>query len=112
MMPQKEVHQTIQQQADSAYGGYERNPPSSAYQHSETSSEQIWREERSGKVYPLPRNNANVLRFVLALVSFGLLLLFGFLFVAVIGGTAGWISFASACLAILTIAAISIEKIQ
>ncbi len=112
MMPQKEVHQTIQQQADPAYGGYEGNHPSSAYQPSETSSEHLWREEQSGKIYPLPRNNANVLRFVLAVVSLGLLLLFGLLFVAVIGGTAGWISFAAACLAILTIAAISIEKIQ
>src|SRR6266516_90207 len=38
--------------------------------------------------------------------------LFGLLFVVVIGGTAGWISFAAVSLAIFIIAAVGIDKIK
>ena len=97
MMPQKEAHEAIHQQADSDYGKYEGNQTSSASPHDETSYEQDVREGPSGKVYPLPRDNTNILSFALVVISLGLLLLFGFLFVIVVGGTAGWVSLAAAC---------------
>jgi hypothetical protein len=112
MMPQKEVSEAIHQQADPAYGRYEGNQTSSARQHYETSSEQELREGPSGKVYPLPRDNTNILRFALAVIALGLILLFGLLFVVVIGGTIGWASFAIACLAILMIAGIGINSVK
>ncbi len=105
MMPQKEVNEAIQQQADPDYGRYEGNQTSSARQHYETSYEQELREGPSGKVYPLPRDKTTILRFALPVISLGLLLLFGLLFVVVVGGTAGWISFAAACLVICCVLA-------
>src|SRR5262249_55012233 len=68
--------------------------------------------EPVGKVYPLPRDNKNMLRFALAVIAMVMLLLFGLLFVVLIGGTAGWISFAAARLAVCIIAAVGIDKIE
>jgi hypothetical protein len=89
MMPQKEVSEAIHQQADPEYGRYEGTQTSSARQHYETSYEQDVREGPSGKVYPLPRDKTNLLRFALAVIALGLILLFGLLFVVVVGGTVG-----------------------
>jgi len=111
-MPQREANESSYEQASSTYGGYEGNQTSHADQHYETSYEQELREGPAGKAYPLPRDNKNILRFALAVISMVLLLLFGLLFVVLIGGTAGWISFAAASLAILTIAAVGIDKIH
>ena len=105
MMPQKEVNEAIHKQADPDYGRYEGNQTSSARQQYETSYEQDVREGPSGKVYPLPRDKTNILRFALPLIAVGLLLLFGFLFVVVVGGTAGWISFVATCFVICFILA-------
>ena len=112
MMPQKEDSEAIPQQAEPEYGRYERNQTASAGQHNETSYEQEVREGPSGKVYALPRDNRNILRLALAVISLGMLLLFGLLFVVVIGGTTGWASFAVACLAILIIAGVGIIAIK
>ena len=137
MMPQQEDSEAIHQQADPEYGRYqgnqtpsadqpkivvgssvfydwryEGNQTSSARQHDETSYEQEMREGPSGKVYPVTRDNANILRFTLALISLGLLLLFGLLFVVMIGGTTGWASFAVAGVVILFIAGIGMDKIH
>jgi hypothetical protein len=112
MMPQKDVNEAIHQQAYPDYGRYEGSQTSSAHQHYETSFEQDSREGLSGKVYSLPRDNINILRFTLAVIALGLILLFGLLFVVVIGGTTGWASFAVACLAILMIAGIGMDKIH
>ena len=112
MMPQKEVNEAMHQQTDSAYEGYEGNQTSSARQHSETSYEQELRGGPSSKVYPLPRDNTNILCFALAVIALGLLLLFGLIFVVGIGGTTGWASFAVACIAILIIAGIGIIAIK
>src|SRR6266568_1597635 len=106
MMPQKEDSEAIHQQADPEYGRYEGT---SARQHDETSYEQELREGPSGKVYPLPHDNTNILRFTLAVIALGLLLLFGLLFVVVIGGTTGWASFAVAGVVILFIAGIGMD---
>ena len=112
MMPQKEVSETIHQQTGPAYGGYEGNQTSSARQHYETSYEQELREGPSSKVYPRPRDNTNILRFALAVISLGLVLLFGLLFIVVIGGTTGWASFAVACFAIFIIGGVGIISIK
>jgi len=112
MMPQKEVSEAIHQQADPDYGRYEGNQTSSARQHSETSYEQDVREGPSGKVYPLPRDKTNMLRFTLAVIALGLILLFGLLFVVVVGGTTGWASFAVACIAIFIIAGVGINSVK
>ena len=112
MMPQKEVSETIYQSADPEYGRYEETRTSSARQHYETSYEQELREGPSGKVYPLPRDNTNTLRFALAVIALGLILLFGLLFVIVVGGSTGWASFAVACIAIFIITGVGIDKIR
>ena len=112
MMPQKEVNEAIHQKADPDYGRYEGNQTSSARQHYETSDAQEVRGGPSSKVYPLPRDNRNILCFALAVIALGLLLLFGLLFVVGIGGTTGWASFAVACFAILIIAGVGIIAIK
>jgi hypothetical protein len=112
MMPQKEVNEAMHEQADPEYERYEGNQTSSAHQHYETSNEQGWREGPSGKVYPLPHDNTNILRFALAVISLGLLLLFGLLFVVVIGGTVGWASFTVACIAIFIIGGVGIISLR
>jgi len=112
MMPQKEVSEAIYQPVDPLYGSYEGNQTASARQQYETSNEQEAREGLSGKVYPLPRDNTNILRFLLAVIALGLILLFGLLFVVRIGGTTGWASFAVAGFVIMVIAGVSIDKIR
>jgi hypothetical protein len=103
MMPQKEISEAIYRQADPAYGKYEGT---------QTSSEREVREGPSGKAYPLPRDKTNILRFALAVIALGLILLFGLLFVVIIGGSTGWASFAVACFAIMMIAGIGMDKIH
>ncbi len=78
-MPHKEVSEAIYQPADPVYGSYEGNQTASARQQYETSCEQEVREGSSGKVYPLPHDRTNLLRFALAVIALGLLLLFGLL---------------------------------
>ena len=112
MMPQKEVSEAIHQQTDPTYGRYEGNQTSSARRHDETSYEQELREGPSGKVYPLPRDNTNILRFTLAVIALGLILLFGLLFIVVIGGETGWPGFAVACIAIFIIARVGILSVK
>jgi hypothetical protein len=107
MVPQKEVNEAIQQQADPDYGKYEGNQTSFAGQQYEPSSEQDVREGPSGKVYPRPRDTTNILSFALVVIALVLLLLFGYLFVVVVGGMAGAISFAAACFVVLGILAYS-----
>src|SRR5205807_3246357 len=107
MMPQKEVSEAIYQPADPVYGSYEGNQTASARQRYETSYEQEVREGSSGKVYPLPHDRTNILRFAL-----GLLLLFGLLFMFALGGTTGWASLAVVCFAIIVIAGVGIDKIH
>jgi hypothetical protein len=112
MMPQKEVNEAIHQQAVADYGRYEGHQTSSDYQHFEPPYEQELRTGPSGKVYPHPRDKTNILCFALAVIALGLILLFGVLFVVIVGGTTGWASFAVACIAILIIAGIGIIAIK
>jgi hypothetical protein len=105
MMPQEEINAAMRRQADAEFGRYE---VTQARQH----YEQTMREGSSGKVYPLPRDNANVFRFVLVLIALGLIVLFGLLFIFVIGGTTGWASLAVVCFAIMVITGFGLEKIH
>ena len=109
MMPQEEINAAMHRQADAEFGRYEGTQ---ARQHYEPSYEQAMREGTSGKVYPLPRDNANVFRFVLVLIALGLIVLFGLLFIFVIGGTTGWASLAVVCFAIMVITGFGLEKIH
>ena len=97
MMPQEEINAATRAQADPDYGRYEGSQTPSARQHFETFYAQDVREGASGKVYPLPRDRTNMIRLALVAISLVMLLLFGFLFVVVVGGTTGTISFAAAC---------------
>jgi hypothetical protein len=112
MMPQEEINAASYRQADPEFGRYEGTQTSSARHHYEPSYEQGVREGLSGKVYPLPRDNTNILRFLLAVIALGLILLFGLLYVVRIGGTTGWASFAVACFVIMVITGVSIDKIR
>ena len=112
MMPQREINESMHEQAGPTYGRYEGDQTSSPRQQYETSFEQELREGPVGKVYPLPRDNRNMLRFALAVIAMVMLFLFGLLFVVFIGGTGGWVSFAAASLAIFIIAAVGIDKIR
>lgn len=111
MMPQEEMNAASHRQADPEFGRYEGTQTTSAH-HYEPFAEQEAREGLSGKVYPLPRDNANILRFFLAVIALGLILLFGLLFVVGIGGTTGWASFAVAGFVIMVITGVSIDKLR
>jgi hypothetical protein len=112
MMPQQEGSSAIYPQANPEYGRYEGNQTGGPRQHDETSYAQDVREGPGGKVYPLPRDKTNILRFTLTVIALGLILLFGLLFVVVIGGTTGWASFTVACIAILLIAGVGINSVK
>lgn len=103
MMPQEEISSAQHQQANSDYGRYAGNQTSSTRQHYSPDL----REEPSGKIYPQPRDNAKIFQLVLPLICLAFLLLFGLLFVVIVGGTAGWISFAAACFVIACVLAYS-----
>lgn len=109
MMPQEEINTVNHQQADPEFGRYEGTQ---TRKHFESSYEQAMREGSFGKVYPLPRDNANVFRFVLVLIALGLIVLFGLLFIFVIGGTTGWASLAVVCFAIMVITGFGLDKIR
>lgn len=110
----KETAGAIYQQTDSAeYGRYEGTQiGGTSHQHHEMTYEQHENERPLGKVYPPARDHTNVLRFSLTLIALGLILLFGLLFVVIIGGTTGWASFAVACIAVLFVAGIGITSVK
>jgi hypothetical protein len=110
-MLQKGTSATIYQQAE-GYGGDRGSQPGLSCQRHEAVYQQQRREEPAGKVYPLPRDHTNILRFTLTVLALGLILLFGVLFVVIIGGTTGWASFAVACIALLLIAGIGINSVK
>ncbi len=94
---------------------YEGNQTSSARQEYESSFEQDVREGPYGKVYPRSHDKMNLLRFVAPAIALALLLLFGYLFVVVVGGIAGVISFVAACFVIcccLAFVAVGFQKVD
>ncbi len=108
MMPQKEVSESIHEQAGPTYGRYEGNQG----QHDQTSYEQLLREGPLGKVYPEPRDNKNMLRLIVFVIAMVTLIAFGFLCLMFVGGTGGWISFCVASLAIFLVAVVALDKIK
>jgi Fe2+ transport system protein B len=71
------------------------------------------RQETAGKVYPQPQQiDKNILRMVMAVISMLILVLFAFLFVIVVGGSTGWISFAIGSFIIFLIVAVVIDKVK
>src|SRR6266498_3399255 len=111
MMPQKQTNEAIYQQADPGYARYEGYQRDGARQNAERASYEQEMREESSKVYPLPQDRTNILRFTLTLIALGLLLLFGLLFVIGVGGPVGWASFAAACFALFTITGIGIASL-
>jgi uncharacterized membrane protein len=71
------------------------------------------RQETAGKVYPQPKQlDKNILRMVMAVISMLMLVIFAFLFVIVVGGSTGWISFAIASFIVFLIATVAIDKVK
>jgi hypothetical protein len=71
------------------------------------------RQETAGKVYPQPQQfGGNFQRIALALISLVILVLFAFLFVIVVGGSTGWISFAIGSFIVFLITAVAIDKVK
>jgi hypothetical protein len=108
MMPQEEASGSMHEQAGQTYGRYEGDKG----QHDETSYEQLLREGPVGKVYPQPRDNKNILRLITFAIAMVTLMAFGVLCLVLVGGTAGWVSFCAASLAIFIVAVVAIDKIK
>ena len=108
MTPQKESNGSMHEQAGQTYGRYEGDQG----QHDETSYEQLLREGPVGKVYPEPRDNKNILRLITFAIAMVTLMAFGVLCLVLVGGTAGWVSFCAASLAIFIVAVVAIDKIK
>jgi Fe2+ transport system protein B len=122
-----------QEQSSSTYGRYEEQQAYTQQQYG-TSSErpskgeavdddfveavaerivQRLRQETAGKVYPQPRQlDKNLLRISLAIIALLLLVLFAFLFVIVVGGSTGWISFAIGSFVVFLIVVATMDKIK
>ena len=103
MIPQREVNESLPEQASPTYGRYEGDQ---AYTrpHSGTVYEQTFREIPEGKVYP-PQSDHLFMQFVIVFViSMVALFAFAVLCLVFVGGTAGWIGFIAASFAILCIA--------
>lgn len=80
MMPQREESESIYQQTDPMYRGYEGNSVYSG-QHSENSNAQPHGKRAVEKVYPAPLDHKNMLRlsmFVMAMVTQLLCAVFAF----------------------------------
>jgi hypothetical protein len=103
MIPQREVNESLQEQASSTYGRYEGDQEY-ARQYAETPYEQLQREEAEGKVYP-PQHDHLFTQFVIVFVlSMVALFAFAVLCLVYVGGAGGWIGFIAASFAILCIA--------
>jgi hypothetical protein len=111
MMPQREAGESIHEQIDLTYGGYEGDQ-AYAHQPHEPSFERPLRDGLAGKVYPESRDNKNMLRLMMFLIAMAMILICAVLFIFFLGGTGGWISFVVAAGAIFLIAVIAIDKIQ
>lgn len=78
---------------------------------SESMNGQLLREKPEREVYSLP-SDKNMLRLLWFGVAMVALLAFAIICLAIVGGTAGWISFCAASLTIMVIAGTAIDKIK
>ncbi|MDQ2888002.1 MAG: hypothetical protein M3Y39_18165 [Chloroflexota bacterium] len=111
MMPQREANQSPDEQVDSSYGRYEGDQTYTQQQF-ETPYQQPLQGGPAGKVYATAPDNKNVLRLIAFGMAMVALIIFGVLCLIFVGGTAGWISFCAASLAIFIIAVVAIDKIK
>lgn len=109
MMPQQEAGEPIQGQSSPTYGRYEENQ-SYAY---DPSYQQPTQDRAADKVYAPPvagnKNFAILTAFGMSLVA---LIVLAVICLIAVGGSAGWISFCAASLAIFIIGAVAIDKIK
>ena len=72
MIPPREANESTRDQPGSIYSGYEGDQEY-ARQHSETSYEQMQREELEGKIYPPQRGNISMFyQFVISITLWSL----------------------------------------
>jgi len=134
MMPQMESNQPTSEHSGSTYGRYEgsqqyaqpeyeeprgRSPQNPALDDNFVEAvaqrmvQHLAQQGTTGKIYaPSQIHDKNVLRIIVASLAMLMLASFAILLVFVVGGTGGWISFCAACLAVLTIAGLAIDKIK
>ena len=111
MMPQREANQSTDEQVDSTYGRYEGDQ-TYARQQQDTPYQQPLQGGTAGKIYVPAPDNKNVMRLIAFAMALVALIVFGVLCLIFVGGTAGWISFCAASLAIFIIAVVAIDKIK
>jgi hypothetical protein len=111
MMPQNEAGKPATGQTDSTYGRYEENQSFSAQQF-DPPYQQAALGGSADKVYAPVSDTKNLYR----LITFGMSMLTLIISVVIcllfVGGTAGWISFCAASITILSVAAVTIDKIK
>lgn len=110
MMPQREADDSLHEQTEPTYGRYE-GEQASARQQYENSYEQS-QGGLSAKVYPMPRDNKNMYRFAVFIISIAVLILFALLTIFFIGGTGGWVSLIVIASILFLLAVVAIDKIK
>jgi hypothetical protein len=110
MMPQRESSESIYEQTDPTYGGYEGNPIYSR-QHSENSYAQPPGERVAEKVHPAPHDRKNMLRLSMFVIAMLTLLLCAVFCIFFLGGTGGWVSLSVAAFVIFLVTVVAIDKI-
>lgn len=111
MMPQRETQESIYEQGNLTYGGYEGSKADTRQPH-EISSQPSLREGLAGKVYPTPRDTKNIYRLIMFGGAMVTLLLCAILFIFFLGGTGGWVSFVVAAFVIFLITVVAVDKIR
>src|SRR5690348_17670809 len=92
MMPQREASEPRDEQASSAYGGYE-GYQADIHQQFETSYQRPLQEERVAKVYVPVHDNKNMLRLVTFAMGLVALIALAVICLVLVRGTGGWVSF-------------------
>ena len=111
MMPQRNIGESLNEQASSTYGRYEADQEY-ASPRDEIPYEQPLRAGPGEKVYLPVRDNTNLFRLLVFVIAMVTLLAFAVVCLVFVGGTAGWISFVAASFTIMVIAATAIDKIK
>src|SRR5579864_6988852 len=75
MMPQRDIGESVNEQASSTYGSYQGDQEYTR-QRDEISYEQSLREGLAGKVYQPQRDNTNLFRLLVFVISMVTLLVF------------------------------------
>lgn len=112
MMPQRESSESLFENENIMYGGYEGNRTHDS-QHAEPPYEQPQGAARTAeKVYPIPQNNSNMLRMAIFVIAMVTLLIFALFCLFLLPGTQGWICFIVAAGVIFLISVVTVDKIK